>query len=144
MNLLGPISSRSKDPNTQVGCVIAGPENNIISTGYNSFVRGIDDAKPERLERPEKYFWMEHGDRNAIYAVARRTLLGSTMYLTGIPCMDCARAIVQVGIAEVVYDGERQAKDDLNVPPNQTWRQHDKVRQLFKEAGVKLTGWRKE
>lgn len=142
MNLLGPISSRSKDPDTQLGCIIAGTENNIISTGYNSLPRGIDDAKEERLERPEKYFWMEHGDRNAIYAVARRTLLGSTIYLSFMPCMDCARGIVQVGIAEVVFDQDRSDKWVSCTPkygPDQ-----ERVVQLFKEAGVKLTGWRKE
>jgi len=142
MNLLGPISSRSLDPNTKVGCVIAGPEHNIISTGYNSFVRGVDDTRPERFERPAKYNFFEHGDRNAIYAVARRTLLGSTMYLTGMPCVDCARAIVQVGIAEVVFD---QAKHDTWIKCTPKYGPDmEIVVQMFKEAGVKLTGWRKE
>ena len=142
MNLLGPISARSKDPNTQVGCLIAGPENNIISTGYNSFPRGIDDTRTERLERPEKYFWMEHGDRNAIYAVARRTLQGTTMYLTGMPCMDCARAIVQVGIAEEVFDKERHDAWACTTPKYAD--DFKRVEQLFWEAKVVLTGWRQD
>lgn len=139
MAMLGPISSRSKDPNTQVGCVIAGPDNNIISTGYNSLPRGIDDSKEERYERPEKYYWMEHGDRNAIYAVARPHLVGTSMYLTGMPCMDCARAIVQVGIAEVIFDKERHDKWIACTP--KYGPDMERVIQLFKEANVKLTGW---
>lgn len=141
MNMLGPISSRSKDPNTKVGCVIASSDNHVLSTGYNSFPRSINDNVEERLERPEKYFWMEHGDRNAIYAIARRTLIGSKMYLTGMPCMDCARAIVQVGIVEVIIDAERQeawAKTTPKYGPD-----FERVKQLFSEAGIKLTEWRR-
>lgn len=141
MNLLEPISSRSKDPNTQVGCVIAGPDNGIRSTGYNSFPRGINDNVPERLERPEKYFWLEHGDRSAIYAAAKvgTPLDGCKMYLTGLPCMDCARAIVQVGIVEVIYDALKQEKWAKTTPKYTP--DFDRVKILLKEAKVVLTPW---
>jgi len=62
---------RSKDRSTKVGAVIVGPDNEIRSTGYNSFVRGINDTIEERQQRPEKYFWFEHAERNAIYCAAR-------------------------------------------------------------------------
>lgn len=141
MNLLEPISSRSKDPNTKVGCVIVSKDNNIISTGYNSFPRGICDDKAERFERPEKYLWIEHGDRNAIYAAARvgTALEGSRMYLTGLPCMDCSRAIIQVGIKEVIYDADKQAKwEKTNTPYNAT---SYKTKQMLEEGKVALTAW---
>jgi len=142
MGMLEPISRRSKDPNTQVGCVITGSDHNIRSTGFNSFPRGIQDDVPERLERPEKYFWIEHGDRNAIYAAARvgTPLQGCKMYLTGLPCMDCARAIIQVGIVEVIYDGNRQdewAKTTPKYVPD-----FERVKILLHEAGIILTEWR--
>ena len=54
------VARRSKDPNTQIGCVIVGPNHEIRSTGYNSFPRGIRDDVPERLVRPTKYLWIEH------------------------------------------------------------------------------------
>lgn len=144
MNLLGPIASRSKDPNTHVGCVIVGPDNNIRSTGYNSFPRGIDDTIPERLERPEKYMWIEHGDRNAIYAAARvgTPLDGCKMYLPGLPCMDCGRAIIQVGIVEVVYDAVWQEDWETKTPRYVPDFQRVKI--LLNEGGVRLTPFRRE
>ena len=98
------VATRSKDPNTQVGCVIIGPNREIRSTGYNSFPRGIRDDVPERLERPTKYLWIEHAERNAICNAARAGTAteGCTIFVEIMPCMDCARAIVQAGIVEVV------------------------------------------
>ena len=95
------VAARSKDPNTQIGCVIIGPNHEIRSTGYNSFPRGIRDDVPERLVRPTKYLWIEHAERNAIFAAARSGLptAGATLIATFHPCADCARAIVQAGIA---------------------------------------------
>jgi len=58
---------RSKDKSTHVGAVVVDDLNIVRSMGYNSFVRGINDDVPERQERPEKYFWFEHAERNAIY-----------------------------------------------------------------------------
>ena len=65
------VATRSKDPNTQLGCIVVGPNHEIRSTGYNSFPRGIRDDVPERLERPTKYLWIEHAERNAICNAAR-------------------------------------------------------------------------
>jgi len=93
------VAARSKDPNTQIGCVIVGPNHEIRSTGYNSFPRGIRDDVPERLVRPTKYLWIEHAERNGICNAARAGTAteGCTIYVEIMPCMDCARAIVQAG-----------------------------------------------
>lgn len=104
INIAENVKLKSKDDNTQIGAVIVGIDNEILSTGYNSFVRGLDDTKIERQERPEKYFWFEHAERNAIYNAARvgTPLKGASMYMTsGPPCMDCARGIVNSGIVKV-------------------------------------------
>ena len=98
------VKLKSKDVNTQIGAIIVGKDKEIVSTGYNSFPRGIDDFKKERQEKPEKYFWFEHGERNAIYNAARIgvSTKGTTMYLScGIPCADCARGIINAGIARI-------------------------------------------
>lgn len=58
------IKLKSKDQNTQIGAVIVGQNNEIVSTGYNSFPRGIHDGMEHRQERPEKYYWFEHAERN--------------------------------------------------------------------------------
>ena len=112
LNICKVVATRSKDPHTQVGCIIAGPAHEIRSTGYNSLPRGIRDDLPERLERPAKYLWMEHAERNAIYNAARcgTSLEGCTIYIELMPCMDCARAIVQAGIREVVVSSDRMGQ----------------------------------
>ena len=105
LNIAEQVKLNSKDLSKQIGAVIVGIDNEVLSTGYNSFPRGLDDSLPERQERPEKYFWFEHAERNAIYNAARVgiPLKGSSIYLTsGLPCMDCARGIVNSGI-KIVY-----------------------------------------
>ena len=128
------VSRRSKDPNTQIGCVIAGPAREIRSTGYNSFPRGIRDDIPERFVRPAKYLWIEHAERNAICNAARcgTALEGCTLYVEIMPCMDCARAIVQAGIREVVVSGQRMSQYTSEFYDEQFRNSHI----LFREAGV--------
>jgi Deoxycytidylate deaminase len=94
----------SKDRSRQVGCVIVGPQKDIRASGYNGFARGVDDNVEERHQRPAKYLWTEHAERNAIYNAARFgiPLEGCTIYLPWYPCVDCSRAIIQCGITTVV------------------------------------------
>jgi dCMP deaminase len=128
------VAARSKDPNTQIGCVIAGPAHEIRSTGYNSLPRGIRDDVPERLERPTKYLWMEHAERNAIYNAARcgTPLEGCTLYVEIMPCMDCGRAIVQAGIRDVIVSGARMSQYSSDY-----YDEHFRnVEVLFQEAGI--------
>lgn len=125
-------AAKSKDRSKKVGCVIVGPANEIRSTGYNSFPRGIDDERPERHERPAKYRWTEHAERNAIYNAARAGIRteGCRMFLPWFPCMDCARAIVQSGIIELVC-----VEPDVG---DSRWGTDFKdALVLFDEAGVK-------
>ena len=136
LNICKAVAQRSKDPNTQVGCIIGGPAHEIRSTGYNSPPRGIRDDVPERLERPTKYLWMEHAERNAIYNAARcgTPLEGCTIYIELMPCMDCARAIVQAGIREVVV-----SRDRMSQYSSEYYDEHfGMVEVLFQEAGVKV------
>lgn len=134
-NIANQVKLKSKDNSTQVGCVIVDSGMTIKSTGYNSFPRGINDNVPERQERPEKYYWLEHSERNAIYNAARVGLstVGCTMYLScGIPCADCARGIINAGIVKIVCEKELGVKGEQ-------WDEHAKRSlQMFKEAGVKV------
>ena len=104
MDLAANIGSWSKDRSAKTGCVIVGSDRLIRSTGFNGFVRGVNDDVATRHERPAKYSWTEHAERNAIYNAARigMPLVGCTCYINWFPCIDCARAIVQVGIVRVV------------------------------------------
>lgn len=106
-NLANNVKLKSKDTKTQIGAVIVGKDNEIVSTGYNSFPRGLDDTIEERQERPEKYYWFEHAERNAIYNAARIgvSTKGTTMYLSHwFPCADCARGIINAGITTLYCD----------------------------------------
>jgi dCMP deaminase len=124
--------NRSKDRSTKVGAVIVDSDENVRSVGYNGFPRLIDDEVEERHQRPAKYSWTEHAERNAIYNAARIgiSLEGCKMYVTLYPCVDCARAIIQAGITDVVC----QQKPDYSVIPwGEQWKIVD---EMFGEAGV--------
>jgi len=97
------VASKSKDHRTKIGSVLI-KERRIISEGYNGICMDINDTVSERFERPEKYFWFEHSERNCVYSAARFGIstLGSILYTQGIPCCDCTRAVIQSGIKEVV------------------------------------------
>jgi dCMP deaminase len=129
--------NHSKDRSTKVGALILGPDNEPLSWGFNGFPRGADDDKEERHERPLKYQFTEHAERNAIYNAARSgiRLLGSRIYVTNLPCcVDCARAIVQSGIKEVYM--EASAFDDSN-PRAAAWKEStDLAKEILEECGV--------
>lgn len=122
----------SDDPNTQVGCIFVRPETDkMIASGSNTLVRGCRRTD-RRVTRPDKYMWIEHAERNAIYAAARKgvSLNGSIAYVTMWPCMECARAIVQAGSIGVVAASRPDLDDD---------RWGDQFRltfELFDDAGL--------
>ena len=135
MDVAELVATWSKDKSTKVGAIVVGPDREIRSTGYNGIVRGVSDDIPERLERPTKYDFTEHAERNAVYnaCLIGASLKGCVIYVTVMPCPDCARAIIQAGIKTVVT---RRVKIDENTPVG-TWR--DKLvysEQMFKEAGI--------
>jgi len=136
LNIAEQVKLKSKDQSTQIGAVIVGQDNEVLSTGYNSFPRGMDDSIQERQERPEKYFWFEHAERNAIYNAARIgvSLKNSTIYLTsGLPCMDCARGIVNSGVKVVWCKRVCTTKNKEKWEESQT-----KSMQLLNECGVQV------
>lgn len=103
--LAGLAATWTKDRSRGVGAVIVDSRNVLVSIGWNGFPRGLnDECYPERHERPAKYLWTEHAERNAIYNAAANgvPLLGCKLYATLFPCADCARGIIQSGIACVV------------------------------------------
>jgi dCMP deaminase len=145
MGMLAQVASRSKDPNTHVGCVVVGPDREIRTTGYNSFPRGVVEFVPERLERPLKYKFIEHAERNAIYNAARIgvSLKGCTIYQSWYPCSDCARGIIGSGISFVVID-DNDDNPWKSPESNARWQEDmDVARQMLAEAGVEIRKWRR-
>ena len=96
---------RSKDPSTQVGACIVSQDNIIISTGYNGMPKGCsDDEFPwDRTGEETKYPYVVHAELNAILNANGRDLRGSRLYVALFPCNECAKAIIQSGIKEVIY-----------------------------------------
>lgn len=121
MSLANLISTWSKDRSRQTAAVIVDDRNILLSIGWNGFPRNIDDNIDKRHERPIKYKWTEHAERNAIYNAAAKgiALLNSTMHLAWYPCSDCARAIIQSGIKKLVCVepnwNDPKWKEDFNV-----------------------------
>ena len=122
---------RSKDPNTQVGACIVSGENIIISTGYNGMPKGCsDDEFPwDREGEQTKYPYVVHAELNAILNANGRDLRGSKLYVALFPCNECAKAIIQSGVREVVYLSDKY-KDTMG---------NFASKKMLDAAGVKYT-----
>jgi dCMP deaminase len=99
LGLAKVISQRSHDIHTQHGCVITDQNNRILGVGYNGFPRGLDDEKLPK-NRPDKYPWMVHSERNALSNCVVRPDNGIA-YVTGQCCNDCIMALWQEGVQTV-------------------------------------------
>ncbi len=106
---------RSKDPSTQVGAVIVDENKKIVGIGYNGFPSGVsDDEFPWDREgdfTESKYAYVVHAELNAILN-APRQVRGCTLYVSLFPCNECAKAIIQSGIDEIVYEDDKYAHTD--------------------------------
>ena len=112
---------RSKDPNTQVGACIVNGDNHIVSVGYNGLPRGCsDDEYPwdRTADAPNKtkYPFVCHAELNAILNAGGNSLKDCRIYVALFPCNECAKAIIQSGINEVIYISDKYA-DHSVVPP---------------------------
>ena len=109
---------RSKDPNTQVGACIVSNDNKILSMGYNGLPRGCsDDEFPwarEGAPLDNKYMYTAHSELNAILNYSGGSLEGAKLYVSLFPCNECAKAIIQSGIKEVIYDSDKYADTNAN------------------------------
>ena len=127
------IAGWSKDPSTQVGCIIVGEDREIRSTGFNGFPRGIEDSMERYTHRDLKYPLICHAEENAIMHAARIgvSLKGCRAYVTWPPCTRCTRSLIQAGVEEVIYPA------NLEIP--ERWMEDFNLgRQMFEEAGVKV------
>ena len=124
-------SYRSKDPNTQVGACIVNDRNKIMSVGYNGLPSGCsDDEFPWERSGDEfetKYPYVCHAELNAILNSGGSSLEGCKVYVALFPCNECAKAIIQSGIKEVIYISDKYA-DSVGVRAS---------KRMFDAAGVK-------
>lgn len=123
---------RSKDPNTKVGACLVGEDNRVVSIGYNGMPHHLDESKlswnkGEGLD--SKYLYVCHAELNAILNVKSGTSLqGCRCYVTLFPCNECAKALIQSGIKEIVYLDDKYA-DTIGTQASKL---------MFELAGVKL------
>ena len=124
-------SKRSKDPNTQVGACIVDENNIILSTGYNGFPYGCsDDEFPwDRSGEDTKYKYVVHAELNAILNARGKNLNNARIYVDLFPCNECAKAIIQSGIKEVVYLYDKYADTKETIAS----------KKMLASAGVKTT-----
>jgi len=118
---------RSKDPNTQVGACIVNQNNRIMSIGYNGPPAGCSDD--EFPWDSDKYAYVAHAELNAILNNGGRDLSGCKIYVALFPCNECAKAIIQSGIREVLFLSDKYADKPQFIAS----------RRLFNAAGVTLT-----
>lgn len=102
MRLAYTIALNSPDPSTQNGAVVLDGEGALIGGGCNEFTAGMP-ITPDLLERPKKYAYIEHAERNALFTALRfHTGRPHTLVCPWAACADCARAIVQSGVKVLV------------------------------------------
>ena len=124
-------AQRSKDPNTQVGACIVNKNRRILSTGYNGFPYGCsDDLFPwEREGEDTKYKYVVHAELNAILNAGGKSLDGARLHVDLFPCNECAKAIIQSGISEIVYLYDKYADSPETIAS----------KKMLNSAGVRLT-----
>ena len=133
LKLAKHISKWSKDPSTQVGCVVVGPDRELRSTGFNGLPRGIEDNNERLNNREIKYPLICHAEENAIMHAARigMSLKGCTAYVTWPPCTRCARSLIQAGISTIIYP------KDIKIP--ERWLEDFNLSlNMLKEASIIL------
>ena len=106
MNMAYVVANNSLDPHKKVGAVIANKQD-VIAYGWNGTPYGypINDCKDDNEKTlPE----VVHAEINAIAKAAATThsTRDAAMFTTTIPCVECAKAIIQAGITAVVYKEE--------------------------------------
>ena len=112
-------AQRSKDPNTQVGACVVSKDNKILSVGYNGAPNGYNDENMpwdrEGNFLDTKYAYVCHAELNAILNNKGSNLEGSRIYVDLFPCNECAKAIIQCGIKEIIYKSDKYNGTDANV-----------------------------
>lgn len=122
-------AKRSKDPSTQVGACIVNSDNKVVGIGYNGFPIGCDDdgfpwdREGDFLDT--KYPYVCHAELNAILN-SIMDLKNCKIYVALFPCHECAKAIIQSGIKEVVF-----LSDKYNGTPS-----NEASKRMFNTAGI--------
>jgi dCMP deaminase len=135
IDIVKMVGSRGTCNRGKSGCVIV-RDKQIISTGYVGAPKGLkhcdqighelEKSYNKKGEYKEHCVRTTHAEQNAIVQAAKNGMIirGSDLYCTMVPCYNCAKMIINVGIKRVIAD----------------YNYHDAARtkKIFKEAKVKL------
>lgn len=132
------VSSWSKHPDFQVGAVAVGDFGQVLSTGYNGWPRGVCNEEFLREQPPKNMPSLTiHAETNLIYnaSLSGLSLCGSTVYVYPMfPCVDCAKALIQVGVSQIYYQSVTNDESDKKWKQSWEWAER-----LFKESGITIT-----
>ena len=142
MLMVDMASEQSNDRSTHIGAVLLDKTERLVSADANHLPIGIADTDA-RQARPAKYFYFEHAERNVIYKAARLgiEIRGGTMFTTGVPCADCARAVIQVGLKAIVVweTGSGLERRGAPAPGTMDWGASIEAgEEMLREAGVEI------
>lgn len=136
-------AERSKDPSTQVGACIVAKDNRILSLGYNGAPRGINDTNMPWERSGEfkdtKYAYVCHSELNAILNYRGGSLEGTKIYVTLFPCNECAKAIIQAGIKEIIYLEDKYAETDSTIVSKKMFDSVGIEYREYKKSNKKIT-----
>lgn len=134
---------RSKDPSTQVGACIVSQDNKILSLGYNGAPNGYDDDnmpwEREGSFLETKYAYVCHAELNAILNNKGSKLEGAKIYVDLFPCNECAKAIIQSGIKEIIYMSDKYNGTDANIVSKKMLDYCGVKYTQYKKSGKKIT-----
>ena len=103
--------------------------------GYNGMPIGCnDDDMPWEREGEDletKYMYVCHSELNAILNSPNHDLKGARMYVTLFPCNECAKAIIQSGIKELIYLSDKYHDTHASIAS----------RRMFNMTGVKYRAY---
>ena len=130
MSIAEAVSKKSKDPSSQMGCVIVDSKKRIVSTGYNGLIQSSDESKMTLYERPMKYYFAIHSEMNAVL-FAHQDLSGCTIYNRVATCENCLKYCLQAGIKRFVYK-------ELRVHSHSTDPEHSMTNIETDEAVIRM------
>ena len=135
-------AERSKDPNSQVGACIVSQDNKILSIGYNGFPIGCSDDEISWEREGDfaetKYPYVCHAELNAILNYTVTSLKGSKIYMALFPCNECAKAIIQSGIREVIYKSDKYKDSEATKVSKKLFDMAGVKYNEYKSRGIKL------
>lgn len=137
LELTDAIAKKSKDRSTKIGALLLHIPTEHMIVGWNDIPVAVKDTD-ERRERPAKYFYTEHAERNVIFSAVRQNvpIPECVLYTKGVPCADCARATLLTGIKKIVV---WKRGSGLETEARNSWGDSIEAgRNILTEGGVEI------